>query len=59
MRWWRAQATSYLLRFPSEYLCALCNRERNQAYGRKVRLSSGFREKTDELVACRFRFECI
>jgi hypothetical protein len=50
MRWWRAQATSYLLRFPSEYLCTLCNRERNQAYGRKVRLSSGSREKTNELI---------
>ncbi|GAQ87077.1 hypothetical protein KFL_003290140 [Klebsormidium nitens] len=36
MRWWRAQATSYLLRFPTQYLCSLCNHERNRNYGRKV-----------------------
>jgi hypothetical protein len=38
MSWWRAQATKYLLRWPSKYLCRLTNRERHLVYGKKVNL---------------------
>lgn len=36
MSWWRAQATRYLLRWPSTYLCRLTNRERHLVYGKQV-----------------------
>ncbi|GAQ81562.1 hypothetical protein KFL_000840050 [Klebsormidium nitens] len=32
-RWWRSQATRYLMRYPSQYLCRLMNRERQRMFG--------------------------
>lgn len=34
--WWRAQASRYLLRAPSAYLCRLMNGERHSAFGLEV-----------------------
>ncbi|CAI7915090.1 unnamed protein product, partial [Closterium sp. NIES-54] len=31
--WWRAQATRFMLRWPSAYLCHIINRERHHVYG--------------------------
>ncbi|CAN6197963.1 unnamed protein product [Urochloa humidicola] len=33
MRWWIAQATRYLMRFPTEYTCGLLNSARHSAFG--------------------------
>ncbi|XP_065853951.1 uncharacterized protein [Euphorbia lathyris] len=35
-RWWRAQATRYLMRFQTEYTCSLMNVARNAAFGKEV-----------------------
>ncbi|WVZ73184.1 hypothetical protein U9M48_021526 [Paspalum notatum var. saurae] len=32
-RWWIAQATRYLMRFPTEYMCGLLNGARHSAFG--------------------------
>jgi len=32
-RWWIAQATRYLMRFPTEYMCGLLNVARHSAFG--------------------------
>ncbi|KAK3155519.1 hypothetical protein QOZ80_2BG0204250 [Eleusine coracana subsp. coracana] len=32
-RWWLAQATRYLMRFPTEYMCELLNVARHSAFG--------------------------
>ncbi|EES07728.2 hypothetical protein BDA96_04G363800 [Sorghum bicolor] len=32
-RWWVAQATRYLMRFPTEYMCGLLNVARHSAFG--------------------------
>ncbi|KAL6633330.1 hypothetical protein ACP70R_026001 [Stipagrostis hirtigluma subsp. patula] len=32
-RWWVAQATRYLMRFPTEYMCGLLNEARHSAFG--------------------------
>ncbi|CAI5510537.1 unnamed protein product [Closterium sp. Naga37s-1] len=34
--WWRAQATRFMLRWPSAYLCHIINRERHHVYGMHV-----------------------
>ncbi|MED6187027.1 hypothetical protein PIB30_119075 [Stylosanthes scabra] len=34
MRWWRAQALRYLMRFPTEYTCNLLNEARHAAFGK-------------------------
>eukprot|EP00850_Spirogloea_muscicola_P004963 SM000022S07177 [mRNA] locus=s22:287365:290115:- [translate_table: standard] len=36
LSWWRAQTVRFLLRWPSRYLCRLCNRARHRAFGRSV-----------------------
>ncbi|GJP69935.1 hypothetical protein CLOP_g931 [Closterium sp. NIES-67] len=35
-RWWFAQATRYLMRYPSRRLCLLTNKARHEAFGREV-----------------------
>ncbi|GAQ86545.1 hypothetical protein KFL_002950170 [Klebsormidium nitens] len=42
MNWWRAQATRYLLRAPSAYLCRLMNGARHDAFG--VEVAAGLAE---------------
>ncbi|CAI5472437.1 unnamed protein product [Closterium sp. Yama58-4] len=36
VHWWRAQATRFMLRWPSAYLCHIINRERHHVYGMHV-----------------------
>lgn len=34
--WWKAQGIRYMLRWPTEYLCALTNKARHESYGEAV-----------------------
>ncbi|CAI7771188.1 unnamed protein product, partial [Closterium sp. NIES-54] len=36
VHWWRAQATRFMLRWPSAYLCHVTNRVRHSSYGHRV-----------------------
>lgn len=41
--WWRAQASRFLLRWPSSHLCHLVNIARHETYGRDVAESHSIR----------------
>ncbi|CAI5934699.1 unnamed protein product [Closterium sp. NIES-64] len=51
VRWWRAQATRFMLRWPSAYLCHVTNRVRHSAYGLHAAMHlSRFEEERAEIL---------
>ncbi|CAI5472213.1 unnamed protein product, partial [Closterium sp. Yama58-4] len=51
VRWWRAQATRFMLRWPSAYLCHVTNRVRHSSYGLHTAMHlSRFEEERAEIL---------
>ncbi|GJP85789.1 hypothetical protein CLOP_g15888 [Closterium sp. NIES-67] len=52
VRWWRAQATRFMLRWPSPYLCHVINRVRHSSYGLHAAMHlAQFEEERAEILS--------